>query len=100
MTLLHEVIDLFLGDTPRMLRTLNDCLLRGDDLGAYRTAHTLKGSSANFDAPRVTELASMVEAHAREGRLDAARLTLQELDAAVQRLLADLRTVREHACAS
>lgn len=97
--LLHEVIDLFLGDTPRMLHSLDTYLSRGDGPAACRMAHTLKGSTANFDAPTVTELARSVEVHAREGHLDAATSVLKQLDAAVQRLLADLRAVREHTCA-
>lgn len=97
---LREVIDLFLADTPRILHWLDASLSSGDGPAAYRAAHTLKGSAANFDAPIVCELARSVETYAREGQLDAAATALTQLDAAVQRLLADLRAMRGHRCAS
>ena len=98
---LHEVIDLFLTDTPRILQALDASLSRGDGSSAARAAHMLKGSAANFDAPAVCQLARAVETHAREGRLDAAATVRQQLDAAVQQLLAGLRVIQEqHTCAS
>lgn len=98
VAMLREIVDLFLDDTPRLLGAIGDCLSRGDAVGARRTAHTLAGSSGNFDAPRVVELARVVEAHARDGRLDEAGVALTQLDAAVQPLLEALRPAGGRPC--
>lgn len=65
--LLDELIDLYLRDGPERVEAIAAAVDRGDTREITRTAHLLKGSSANLSARAVRELASEIEARAREG---------------------------------
>ena len=60
----------------------------GDANGAYRGAHTLKGSVGNFDAHEAVAIAQRLEARAREGDIEAAKSVFAALEREMNALLA------------
>jgi len=65
--LLHEVITLFLADSPVLVRALIEGLKREDFAARRRAAHALKSSGANLGAVRLVKLCEEVELSARNG---------------------------------
>lgn len=56
-----EIIDVFLQDVPKQIRTLEDAINRGDAIIIQRQAHTLKGASASIGAAGLEEVAFQLE---------------------------------------
>jgi two-component system sensor histidine kinase/response regulator len=65
-----ELIDLFVHDAAAQLSTLQAALAAGDIKTVERTAHTLKSSSANIGASRLSGLCFELEKLGRAGKLD------------------------------
>jgi CheY-like chemotaxis protein/HPt (histidine-containing phosphotransfer) domain-containing protein len=90
--LLAQIIEIYLQETPALLEQLGAFLDAGDAQQAFRSAHTIKGSSANLSAGEVTEAARAVELAARQGDLVAARAAYPRLQSAttllIERLIA------------
>jgi HPt (histidine-containing phosphotransfer) domain-containing protein len=86
-----EVVDLFLGDAETKLHDLSRALASGDVKLLERTAHTLKSSSANVGALRLSRLCLEIEMLGRAARTDGA----QELVGEAARLYAESRTALE-----
>jgi CheY-like chemotaxis protein/HPt (histidine-containing phosphotransfer) domain-containing protein len=84
--LLHELARIFLEDSPHMIGAVRAAVAAGDPEQLWRAAHKLKGSVANFAAPRVVETALRLEECGRGERLAAAVELVDELEI----LLADL----------
>jgi two-component system sensor histidine kinase/response regulator len=87
---LHEIIGLFLEDSPKLLDAIRVALQSKDAQAVYRSAHTLKGSVGNFDAHAAVELAQRLEARAHEGDLAAATAVFALLEVEMQALLVSL----------
>jgi HPt (histidine-containing phosphotransfer) domain-containing protein len=85
--LLKEIADLFLTEYPGTLANLAEALNRGDAKAVERTAHSLKGSVANFGAGVAVETAAALEQSGRAGDLNRAPQLLYELE----RILSDLQ---------
>ena len=69
---LCELIGVYLEDTPLRLADL-DRALAGQDAGALgKAAHTIKGSSSNFGAGRLSKLAQQLELQGKSGNISAA----------------------------
>lgn len=65
--LLREVASLFFEDTPRLLSDIRNAILCGDSKALERSAHTLKGSIANFGLEVASEAAYGLEQMGRNG---------------------------------
>ncbi len=65
--LLREVASLFLEDTPRLLSDIRNAISCGDSKALERSAHTLKGSIANFGVRVASEAAFGLEQMGRNG---------------------------------
>ncbi|MBT3381078.1 MAG: response regulator [Lentisphaerae bacterium] len=65
----QEIIDLFIDGMPRRLMDLSEAIAQGDEEQAHRHAHTIKGSSANIAATRVSKTARDIESAATDGRM-------------------------------
>src|SRR5450631_2427104 len=67
LDLLKEIARVFLDDCPRSLAELREAAARSDCAVVERSAHTLKGASANFGAARLVAAALLIEkmGHAR-----------------------------------
>ena len=69
---LRELVAIYLQDTPKRLAELELALASGDAPTFTRAAHTIKGSSSNFGAGRVSKLAQEIELQGKSGNLTAA----------------------------
>jgi HPt (histidine-containing phosphotransfer) domain-containing protein len=67
--LFRELVGLFQADTPRLLGNMQSSLDIHDIQGLERAAHTLKSSSANMGALRLSRLCLEIESLARGGEL-------------------------------
>ncbi|HEU5072948.1 MAG TPA: Hpt domain-containing protein [Polyangiaceae bacterium] len=59
--IVHELVDLFLGDVEARVRDLASTVQRNDDVERERVSHSIKGSCANLGAERMAELARLIE---------------------------------------
>jgi signal transduction histidine kinase/CheY-like chemotaxis protein len=80
----RELVELFLDESPRLLRELTDAAAARDASAATRLAHGLKGSAATIGALAVRTTAERLERAGTEGDWTALDVTLpalrQELD--------------------
>ena len=95
LQLLQEALALFIEHCPHMLDRTREALQNEDRTGLSRAAHALKGSSANFNAATVVELAEQLETEAHSADFVALRDTFSELDAEVSALLTELENAGE-----
>jgi PAS domain S-box-containing protein len=78
--ILEELIGLFLADVPSQLVALREALEAGDAPFVERIAHTLKGSSGNMGATRMTAICSELEEVGASGDLSRAPELLEQLN--------------------
>jgi two-component system, sensor histidine kinase and response regulator len=69
----------------------------GDRDAFERTAHTLKGASANVGASGLADVCARLELHAREAQLDDADELLEQFEALFQRVRAALEVAASRA---
>jgi len=86
----QELIALFVESSPPLLAALRTTLAQGDGPGLSRAAHTLKGSSSNLGARRLTELCAALEKQGRSGSLAGAALQVADLEQEYARVCAAL----------
>jgi HPt (histidine-containing phosphotransfer) domain-containing protein len=94
-----RVIGHFLADAPEILERLAHALAREDRSGVERALHTLRSSAAYVGAMALSNLAAILENHARSGELEAVRRRVDETDlelAHADRQLAALRAAMLH----
>lgn len=85
---LSDLIDLFLLHSPSLIATMRDSLLKKEAEALRRAAHTLKGSSANMGAHRMSAICQQLEDKGKSGLLD-------ETEAIFLQLQAEFDDVRE-----
>jgi len=94
----ERLVDVFLEDTPRLVRSLEDAATGPDYEALREAAHSLKSSSANLGAMSLSTAARRVELAARERTLErpavAVALIANEFARARQQLLARRTTQR------
>jgi PAS domain S-box-containing protein len=88
--LISMLVGEYLNDGIQLLATLREALAEGDPQIVERTAHTLKGSSANLGAVRVAEICGRLEALGRAGALGTAPRLVDDADAAFAQVRAAL----------
>jgi PAS domain S-box-containing protein len=79
-SLLTQLIEVFLENTPILLRDLRVALAKGAAPDLMRVAHTLKGSCSNFGAHRLRADCLRLEQLAETGSLEGAEILLQEIE--------------------
>jgi HPt (histidine-containing phosphotransfer) domain-containing protein len=84
---LVELIDVFLKDSPELIKEMRGGLAAGDIESVRRAAHSLKSNSASFGADLLAALSRDLEMIARSGTLEGAESKLSEVEAAYARLL-------------
>jgi two-component system, sensor histidine kinase and response regulator len=94
--LLREIVGLFLAEAPELMQAVRESVERRDSSSLQRSAHTLKGSVANFGAKGAYEIALKLETMGRTGDLSRASAMLAELEAAVRRLESELTALKDH----
>ena len=89
--LLREVVELFLGDLPRMKAELKTAGAAGDAAALAAAAHALKGSASTFATTGASETARRIEHLARKGDAAGAVRLLQSLDQEISGLKVALK---------
>ncbi len=87
-TLLHRIIRMYFESASALMQNLRHALANNDAEAARRAAHTIKSSSANLGASRLSQLCSRIEDDARAGTCRASSMAAIETEyASVTRAL-------------
>ncbi len=90
-SVLSEVIQLYLDESPVQLTAMNDALARGNGVQLGEQAHALKSASFNVGAKSVGELCRRAERLGKAGALAEARDVVAAIEAMLERLAPQLR---------
>jgi signal transduction histidine kinase/CheY-like chemotaxis protein/HPt (histidine-containing phosphotransfer) domain-containing protein len=93
-TLVTELIDLYLAETPSVLGKLRDAVGAGAADTTFQLAHTLKSSSANLGAKPLAALCEILEAAARSKQLAKGGDQLRQIEAMYPQVELALRSLR------
>jgi len=88
--LFHRVIRIYLEDSLRLLQELRDARARGDRERMRRSAHSLKSSSANVGAKRLSSLCKELETLDPQQTLERVEELLCEVESEYQLVQAEL----------
>ncbi|HVS17560.1 MAG TPA: Hpt domain-containing protein [Planctomycetota bacterium] len=94
-SLFLELIDLFVEDAAAQLQSMQSALAAGDVKTIERAAHTLKSSSANIGASRMSGICFEIERLGRAGSLDGVDSLIASTGAAyaeVRKVLVEMRS--------
>jgi two-component system sensor histidine kinase/response regulator len=92
-SLLHELAQIFLTDTPPLMAALSDAMARRDSSQVASLAHRIKGSAANFRARAAAAAAQAIEEPARRGDLHNVETAWAELERRVDDMMESLRSL-------
>jgi PAS domain S-box-containing protein len=90
--LFRELQDMFLEDSPQQVDEIASALERKDLEEVRKWAHTLKGSLGYLGATQASSLAHRLERLAADGSLADCRVAFRTLQAALDRLAAEMHT--------
>lgn len=90
-TFLREILAIYLNDVPQRVSDLKLALERNDQPFFTRSAHTIKGSSANVGARELKKLAEMLEARSKNEPLTSLGPALADLEQALVRAEVKMR---------
>jgi two-component system sensor histidine kinase/response regulator len=76
---LAELLELFRGDCPELMRSAEAAIAAEDAANLQRTGHALKGALSNLSANTAAELAGSLEIMGGDGDFKQATATLNEL---------------------
>ena len=76
-----ELLKMFVDDTENSLSQLDAAIGLGDQTAVQELAHYIKGASANVGAVGMSQAAAQLETMAKEGNLQTAVDSLQQLQA-------------------
>ena len=93
--LLVEIAGLFLDNCPKMLDEIRNAVAADDSRQLERSAHTLKGSVANFSADAAVEAALELEQMGREADLRDAQQSLRVLEERIEWVIVELKAFSE-----
>src|ERR1700733_8380038 len=91
--LLREVCQIFLEESPKLLKKLQQAVAAGDTDGVVRAAHSLKGESSYLSASGTSRAARQLEEMGHNKDLSHARDTLAVLEREVAGLHFDLNAL-------
>jgi CheY-like chemotaxis protein/HPt (histidine-containing phosphotransfer) domain-containing protein len=89
--LLAEMAELWLADSTKQERQIQEGLDSGDVMMVQRAAHALKGSVGTFQASAAQEAANQLEMSAKDGDLVGARKAFETLSTQIDLVRQDLR---------
>lgn len=92
-TLLRQVANLFLEETPGWLADLHSAVAAGAGARIQRLAHTIKGALSHLGAPHAQAVAARLEVAGRAGDQAGSAAALAELQAALDQLAPLLRSM-------
>lgn len=70
---LQHILNLFAGHSKQLVGRIDDALARGDAAMVRETAHSLKSSSGNVGAMKLSSLCREMEMAGKEGNIELAR---------------------------
>jgi PAS domain S-box-containing protein len=73
-----DLLQTYLENSPKEISKLKAALAQGDTEAVVKSAHTLKGSSSNLGAVRLSSLCKQIESNGRAGQLDEQTRALYE----------------------
>jgi two-component system, sensor histidine kinase and response regulator len=94
-TMLAEVIDIFLVDSPQLTKAIRQATDQGDGQRLASSAHTLKGSAGLFSKQGAYETARRLEQLGKSGDLTGVGEACTELERDMDRLRATLAELRK-----
>jgi len=98
VSMLHELIDLFLESTPARIRQIQQSI---GDAGNLRShAHKLKSTSMNLGARKIVQICQTLEDLARNGNTEGAPALLRDLETVFASTKAQLLHLRSHQAGS
>lgn len=77
---LHEIIGIFLDDTPQRILELHQSMAAGDRNKFTRAAHSIKGSSSNLGALLLRAVAENLELQVNKNGFDGVGPLLTQLE--------------------
>lgn len=93
VTLLQELIALFLEEYPSIMTALHAALQRGDMLTFSQLAHNIRGTVESFAATEAAIVAQRLEQYDKQEDIERAREACEELEVALVRLVQALQVV-------
>jgi PAS domain S-box-containing protein len=78
--LLRKLVNIFLKDSPRMIRNIRKAVRARDDKSLASYSHALKGAAGNFGENSVFNSAKELERIGKAGRIDEAPAQLKNLE--------------------
>lgn len=94
---LRELIEIYLQDSPLRLAELDEALSKNDLPGLTRAAHTIKGSSSNFGATRLTKIAHDIEMLGKAGSVSEVAPLISNLKAEYELVAQALKEIAKTA---
>ena len=91
--LLQVLLDAYRTETPALLAEIQAGIATRQAPAVERAAHSLKGSTSVFSAPRAFSIAATLEQVGRAGKFDEAAAAYEQMLAAVADLLRALEAV-------
>lgn len=92
---LKELIDIYLQDTPARMTDIGTALAAQDATAVMRAAHSIKGSSSNFGAAILADLAHEIELQGKTGNLAETATALVSLHREYERVAAALAALTQ-----
>jgi HPt (histidine-containing phosphotransfer) domain-containing protein len=92
--LMHDVIDLYLQDSPRLVDDIGAAIAANDAKAVRATAHRLKGAAGNLAATKLAEIAYDLELMGERDALVDAPSRWRDLQAEAARVKAALEAER------
>jgi two-component system, sensor histidine kinase and response regulator len=89
--LLQELCQIFLEESPKLLRQLQQAVAEGNSDGVMRAAHSLKGESGYLGADETSQAARQLEEMGRNKDLSGASATVASLEREITNLHSQLR---------
>jgi HPt (histidine-containing phosphotransfer) domain-containing protein len=93
LTLLRELITIFLADTPALLADLRQAVVQRDARRIVALSHRLRGSVANFQAQAAVASAQQLEEMAGRGDLGEVDTALASFERSTAELMEGLKSL-------
>jgi len=94
VSMLHELVDLFLDGAPQRIAQIGEAIEDPSKLAFH--AHALKSMSLNLGAKRIVELSQKLEELGRAGDVSEAKPLLKELETTFTRTRAQLLPLKDN----
>jgi len=94
-SLLHEVVDILLAETPKKIATLRLAIQQNDADSVQKTAHSLKGELGYLGLFKISKMARELEEAGKKNDLQSAVNIFRSLEPELTTLLASMQSARK-----